>query len=679
MSHPDNNASDNVNPTKNNEIEIDDHAPLWKYVKRLDKLGKGGGYTMFECNYCHNTYKGSYSRVKFHLLKMSGNGIAPCKKVTDEVFAERKKLVRECEHRLKSAAPRQVSLPNTGSLLCSSVSNVEQKKRKGMNGPLDRAFQNEAREQCNAKVARMFYTGGLSFHLARNPHYRNSYFRASTLPGYVPPGYNALRTTLSQQEKRHIERCLQPIKSTWSTKGVSVCNDGWTDSQRRPLINIMATCESGPTFLKGINCDGEYKDKHCIANFLIDSIKEIGYQNVVQVITDNAPVCRAAGLLVEARYPKILWTPCVVHTLNLALKSICSPKQNDDWYDKCSWISEIAANVGFIKFFIVNHNMRLTMYKDHCKLKLLFIDETRFASTLVMIRRFKEVKEGLEQMVISPNWSLYKEDDVGKAKVINLLFNELWDTMIEKVKAAIYRKEHKQLHEQSDFLNVVYHIILERLTKSSTPLHCLAHSLNPKFYSPEWLQEDPSRVAPHQDAKITRERKNCLEKYFSDDRARRDINVEYASFSMCLDDFGAIDAMNDRFHMEPMVWWIVHGSSTPNLQSIALKLLGKPCSSSCCERNWSAYSFIHSLRRNKLTPQRAEDMVFVHNNLRLLSRKSPSYKEGVTQMWDIGGDGFDNLGEEGVGMLEIANLSLDEPSLEVALFTGEDITNIVVD
>ena len=48
-------------------------------------------------------------------------------------------------------------------------------------------------------------------------------------------------------------------------------------------------------------------------------------------------------------------------------------------------------------------------------------------------------------------------------------------------------------------------------------------------------------------------------------------------------------------------------------------------------------------------------------------------------MWDIGGDGFDNLGEEGVGMLEIANLSLDEPSLEVALFTGEDITNIVVD
>ncbi|CAL2266768.1 unnamed protein product [Prunus armeniaca] len=58
-----------------------------------------------------------------------------------------------------------------------------------------------------------------------------------------------------------------------------------------------------------------------------------------------------------------------------------------------------------------------------------------------------------------------------------------------------------------------------------------------------------------------------------------------------------------------------------------------------------------------------------------ITNRSPTYKEGVTQMWDVGGDGFDSLGDEGVRMLEIANLSFDEPSLEVALFTSEDITN----
>jgi Protein of unknown function (DUF 659) len=43
---------------------------------------------------------------------------------------------------------------------------------------------------------------------------------------------------------------------------------------------------------------------------------------VVQVITDNVPVCKAAGMLIETQYPNIFWTPCVVHTVNLALNNI---------------------------------------------------------------------------------------------------------------------------------------------------------------------------------------------------------------------------------------------------------------------------------------------------------------------------------------------------------------------
>ncbi|GFY93828.1 hypothetical protein Acr_09g0002780 [Actinidia rufa] len=70
-----------------------------------------------------------------------------------------------------------------------------------------------------------------------------------------------------------------------------------------------------------------------------------------------------------------------------------------------------------------------------------------------------------------------------------------------------------------------------------------------------------------------------------------------------------------------------------------------------------------------MTPQRAEDLVFVHSNLRLLSRRSPQYCSGETKMWDIAGDQFGSL--EDVGMLEVANLSLDEPELEVVVFTDD--------
>ena len=48
--------------------------------------------------------------------------------------------------------------------------------------------------------------------------------------------------------------------------------------------------------------------------------------NVVQIVTDNTLVCKAVGLIIEAKFPSIYWTPCVVHTLNLALKNICVAK-----------------------------------------------------------------------------------------------------------------------------------------------------------------------------------------------------------------------------------------------------------------------------------------------------------------------------------------------------------------
>ena len=150
------------------------------------------------------------------------------------------------------------------------------------------------------------------------------------------------------------------------------------------------------------------------------------------------------------------------------------------------------------------------------------------------------------------------------------------------------------------------------------------------------------------------------------------MNIEYAKFSMSLNDFNDCDVMNDRFHMEPIVWWGIHGASASTLQTIAFKLLGQPTSSSCCERNWSTYNFIHSLKRNKLLPQRGEDLVFIHSNLRLLSRRNPSYNEGVSRMWDVGGDAFDSMEAGNVGLLEIANLTLEESSLEDAIINNED-------
>ena len=95
-----------------------DEGPLWKYVTKLEKLAhstsKSGGNTHFRCNYCNGTFMGSYSRVKAHLLKISGHGIKACIKVTlshrlemqrvhDQV--ENDKLEQECRGRIPLPPP----------------------------------------------------------------------------------------------------------------------------------------------------------------------------------------------------------------------------------------------------------------------------------------------------------------------------------------------------------------------------------------------------------------------------------------------------------------------------------------------------------------------------------------------------------------------------------------------
>ena len=121
---------------------------------------------------------------------------------------------------------------------------------------------------------------------------------------------------------------------------------------------------------------------------------------------------------------------------------------------------------------------------------------------------------------------------------------------------------------------------------------------------------------------------------------RRTRSNEFRTWALheFLDPLGAFadpNSLRDRGFVDPKCWWVLYGSSTLNLQALSLKLLGQPYFSSCCERNWSTYSFIYSFKRNKLIPAWEEDLVNVHNCHRLFSRNSEEYNEVETKMWDI--------------------------------------------
>eukprot|EP00253_Pinus_taeda_P004206 PITA_04206 len=496
----------------------------------------------------------------------------------------------------------------------------------------------ETREETDSRVARCIYACGIPFNVDRSPYWQDMIRAINKAPqGYKGPNYEKVRTQLLKNEKELVEDILAPIRSSWSSSGVTIVSDGWTDTRRRPLINIIATSPKGAMFIKAEDCSGEVKDAQFIADFIIKAIEQIGLNRVVQVITDNAPVCKVA----------------------------------EEVDNKVSWIKELTGEAREIVKFITNHHQSQAILREYSKLELLKVAETRYASNFLMLRRLVEVKHALVSMVVSQLWIEWRQADSERGSMVRrLCLDEDWwskvnfllkfttlafellrsadtdqpflgevydsmDSMVEKTMEIISQESPQILFVDDHFAGLVKKIIVDRWNNLNTPLHTLAHALNPKFYDEELIaQSNEKRKAPHKDREVANGVKKALTRMFPS-HLHREVKEEFASFAAGIDDYADILALEERSTMNPVRWWICHGANGVHLQNLAICIISQVASFSSAERNWSTYGFIHSVKRNKLGSQKAEDLVYVLSNLRLASRRGPEYNSGPIKEWDV--------------------------------------------
>ena len=69
-------------------------------------------------------------------------------------------------------------------------------------------------------------------------------------------------------------------------------------------------------------------------------------------------------------------------------------------------------------------------------------------------------------------------------------------------------------------------------------------------------------------------------------------------------------------NVQPHQWWSRVDEEA--LSKIAKRVLALTCSASLCERNWRMYSFVYNKSRNRLGTKKAEDLVYIYTNTRLL-------------------------------------------------------------
>ena len=63
---------------------------------------------------------------------------------------------------------------------------------------------------------------------------------------------------------------------------------------------------------------------------------------------------------------------------------------------------------------------------------------------------------------------------------------------------------------------------------------------------------------------------------------------------------------------------------------VILSLVAGACS---CERSWSALVFIHSKKRNRLSAEKCEELVYVFSNLRLLRKANSHDAKDLFYAW----------------------------------------------
>jgi hypothetical protein len=244
----------------------------------------------------------TYTRIHYHFFgappgKKSGIQRCPTMITDREAYAKLIKRVREAE---KSGV--------TSSLKSSTIT----KREKGScSKPLEDVFQVMGRDAVDMKIMRALCANGIPFNVLRNPQFVEMVTAINSGPkGYKPPSSEKARTNLLDECQRSVDKDLAPIKDTWYHHGVSIVSDGWSNVKHKPLINVLAVNSRAAMFMYAEDFSSIEKSGVAIAGFLIKAIEEIGPSNVLQVVTDNAANCKAAGNEVQKVYTYFLVSLC---------------------------------------------------------------------------------------------------------------------------------------------------------------------------------------------------------------------------------------------------------------------------------------------------------------------------------------------------------------------------------
>ncbi|CAN6999506.1 unnamed protein product, partial [Brassica rapa subsp. trilocularis] len=361
-----------------------------------------------KCKLCGKQFSGGIFRMKEHIAHVKGN-VAACPVSTKADQDKCKKAILDAKE--KKNLKRKHDQDLRAEVNINRDSNVEELEKQigtlkspHFQGPIDHFATSinlkllwlhkngnkthAVRQYC----ARWIFQSNISFNAIDNDSFRLFCEALGQFgPGWVPPSQYQLREPLLNEERQRTKEMLKSLEEEWEKEGCSVMTDAWSDMKRRSIMNLCVNSRGGTCFLSSKDTSKDSHTGDYIFQYIDQWIEDIGSEKIVQVVTDNATNNVAAAKMLKEKRPRIFWTGCAAHTLDLMLEGI----------SKLQYFSKIIDQAKAVTIFAYAHHKTLSLMRSFTKNQdIVRPGATRFATCFLTLNSLYDKKAQLKSMFI---------------------------------------------------------------------------------------------------------------------------------------------------------------------------------------------------------------------------------------------------------------------------------------
>jgi Protein of unknown function (DUF 659) len=239
--------------------------------------------------------------------------------------------------------------------------------------------------QADEAIARWAFATGQSLRAVDDFVFRDALQKvAAAGPDRKQLGRKRLKEQMIPAEKKRLKKTQKAAANLHKELfGQALVSDGWTDANRRPLLNVLLVSPAGDLFMEAIDTSGNTKDMKYIA----EQVSKYIDQDVDLVVMDGA--CSGAIELLKEEFPWLSGVVCTTHSLDLLMEDLGT----------MAFAAEPLQQAKRLVKFINNHHKTRALFAELSDVVLLSPASTRFGYNFIMVERLLRCEESVRKLI----------------------------------------------------------------------------------------------------------------------------------------------------------------------------------------------------------------------------------------------------------------------------------------